>query len=41
MLIRIARIEDLKIIMNIISNAINDMESKGIYQWDNELPPVK
>ncbi|WFD08705.1 GNAT family N-acetyltransferase [Tepidibacter hydrothermalis] len=38
MLIRKARIEDLKIIMNIISNAINDMESKGIYQWDNTYP---
>ena len=24
--------------MNIISNALNDMESKVIYQWDNTYP---
>ncbi|CAH2213235.1 GNAT family N-acetyltransferase [Tepidibacter aestuarii] len=41
MLIRKALIEDLNNIMNIIANAINDMESKGIYQWDNTYPNEK
>lgn len=37
-MIRKASKDDKQIIMNIIQNAIVDMESKGIYQWDSIYP---
>jgi len=37
-MIRKGKIEDVKDIMNIFSQAIIDMEAEGIYQWDNVYP---
>ena len=36
--IRKGRIEDVREIMNIIKNSILQMESEGIYQWDDIYP---
>lgn len=36
--IRKGRIEEVKIIMNIIKNSILQMESENIYQWDEIYP---
>lgn len=36
--IKKGKIEDVKVIMNIIKDAIIDMESEGIYQWDDIYP---
>lgn len=36
--IRKAKTEDIKVVIDIIKNAIIDMESEGIYQWDNIYP---
>jgi Acetyltransferases len=30
--------EDLRVIMEMIHNVVDDMELKGIYQWDNVYP---
>lgn len=38
MTIRIGKIEDIIEIMNIIKNAIKDMETRGIHQWDEVYP---
>ena len=38
MIIRKAIISDVKVIMDIIKDAIIDMESQGIFQWDNIYP---
>jgi len=37
-MIREGCVEDLPDIMGLIQEAIIDMESKGIYQWDNSYP---
>lgn len=36
--IRKSRTDEIKEIMRIINNAIKDMESEAIYQWDNIYP---
>ena len=34
----LAQKEDLGIVMSIFTDAINEMNSKGIYQWDSIYP---
>jgi len=38
MIIKRGKIEELDEIVNIIKNAVEDMESNGIYQWDEIYP---
>lgn len=38
MAIRPGKTEDIKTIMEIIKEAVKDMDSKGIYQWDEIYP---
>ena len=38
MIIKKGTIGDVKVIMAIIKDAIIDMESQGIFQWDNIYP---
>lgn len=40
-MIRKAIIQEKHIIMKLINNAINDMDAKGIYQWDDIYPDEK
>lgn len=37
-MIRKGRVEDIPLIMNLIKDAVNDMESKGVFQWDSLYP---
>lgn len=37
-MIRKGCMEDLRVIMEMIHNVVDDMELKGIYQWDNVYP---
>lgn len=37
---RLANIKDLQKIVEIYNSTIDDMDSKGIYQWDNIYPDV-
>lgn len=41
MVYRLGRIEDLDNITILISDAIKEMESKGIYQWDEIYPTIE
>jgi len=41
MQIRLAIFKDLETIMNIIKNCIEDMESQGIYQWNQYYPTAE
>lgn len=41
MQIRLATLKDLETIMELIKNCIKDMESQGIYQWNQYYPTAE